>query len=74
MYFTIDRITAGIAVLLDDNDNTYRIPTAEIPFPVAEGELLCGTLAADGAVTITGKDDAELAARMEARRARRRRR
>ena len=71
MYFTIDRIVGGIAVLLDDADNTHKVQVAEIPFSVEEGELLCGELSPTG-ITITAKDPAELERRMEARRARRR--
>lgn len=72
MYFTIDRIVNGIAVLLDDNDATHKVLVAEIPFPVAEGDLLRGEATPTG-VTVSAKDEAELARRMEARRRRRQR-
>ena len=72
MYFTIDRIVNGIAVLLDDDCNTYKVQVSAIPFSVEEGDLLVGDNTAAG-VTITAKDTEELARRMEARRKRRNR-
>ena len=72
MYFTIDRIVNGIAVLLDDEDNTCKVQVSAIPFSVEEGDLLVGDNTAAG-VVITAKDAEELARRMEARRKRRRR-
>ena len=71
MYFTIDRIVGTTVVLLDDNDQTYKLDTSAIGFAVAEGELLCGDVSEAG-VVITAKDPAELERRMEERRARRR--
>ena len=71
MYFTIDRIVNDIAVLLDDEDKTYKVQISTIPFPVEEGDLLRGDVAPTG-VTITAKDPEELERRMAARRRRRR--
>ena len=72
MYYTIDRIVNGIAVLLDDEDNTCKVQVSAIPFPVEEGDLLVGDSTPAG-IVITAKDAEELSRRMEARRKRRRR-
>ena len=72
MYFTIDRIVNGIAVLLDDQDTTFKVAVSAIPFSATEGDLLRGELTPTG-VTISAKDEEEQARRMEERRRRRRR-
>lgn len=72
MRFAVDRIEGDFAVCIDDDHGQHDIRLCEIPFSVAERDVLIGEITPDG-VKITEKDDGERDRRLESVRALRKR-
>lgn len=64
IFVTCDRIEEGYAVFAGDDGTMYDIPLSELPFEVAEGDMVSADYQ-NGVLTLISRDDKERAQRQE---------